>query len=205
MLEFFMEEKGFFNRIKETFFGKEIPEIEQEEKEAEEILKEEEDILEQIEHDAETGVAHQEESRVSEIIETGEGETEEANSVSTEAQNSEQQKSTIAGIQKASKEEMEAKEENKQIIETIKTIEDPELGVDIWTLGLIYNINYNAEEKKVHVLMTFTSIMCPVGPMIVQSIEQKIKLLPNIETVSVEVTFSPPWEPTDELREMLGV
>ncbi|MBI5073514.1 metal-sulfur cluster assembly factor [Candidatus Woesearchaeota archaeon] len=178
-------------------FGEETPEIEQEEKEAEELLKEEEDILEQIEHDTETGVEQKEETRVSEIIESEEAKT--------EAQNSELQKSTNAGLQKVSKEEMEAKEENKPIIKALKTIEDPELGVDIWTLGLIYNLDYNKEEKKVHVLMTFTSIMCPVGPMIVQSIEQKIKLLPDIEKVSVEVVFAPPWEPTDELREMLGV
>lgn len=185
------EEKGFFGRLKETLFGEETPEMEQEEKEVEEALKEEEDILEQIEHDTETGVQHQEE-KVSEVANMKKEEAENAAPVKT-------------GLQKISKEEMEAKAELKPIIEVLKTIEDPELGVDIWTLGLLYNIDFKQEEKKVHVLMTFTSIMCPVGPMIVQSVEQKIKQLQNIEKVTVEVTFNPSWEPTDELREMLGV
>ena len=120
-----MVEKGFFNRIKETLFGEETPEIEQEEKETEQILKEEEDILEQIEHDAETGVAHQQETKPLEAEVT---EIEEAKA---EIQSPEQEKSVPAGIQKVSKEEMEAKPENKPLIETLKTIEDPELGIDI--------------------------------------------------------------------------
>lgn len=175
-----MEEKGFFGRLKETLFGneEENKSIEQIEIQAEELLKEEEDILEKIEQDTEI-----------------------------KAQEKKETKSETANIQaqKVSKEELEANEKNKSIIETLKTIEDPELGIDIWTLGLIYNITFNTEEKNVHILMTFTSIMCPVGPMIVQSVEQKIKQLPNIEKVHVEVVFAPPWEPTDELREMLGV
>jgi metal-sulfur cluster biosynthetic enzyme len=102
-----------------------------------------------------------------------------------------------------SKEAMEADSKKKPIVETLKTIEDPELGIDIWTLGLIYNID--VEEKTVHIRMTFTSIMCPVGPMIVESVQKKVKEVPGIENVKVEVTFNPMWEPGEELREMLGV
>lgn len=101
------------------------------------------------------------------------------------------------------KEAMEADPKKKPIVEVLKTIEDPELGIDIWTLGLIYNIDL--EEKTVHIRMTFTSIMCPVGPMIVESVQKKVKEVKNVEEVKVEVTFDPVWEPSEELREMLGV
>ncbi len=108
-------------------------------------------------------------------------------------------------LQKITAQEIEAKEENKEIIEKLKEVVDPELGIDIWTLGLVYNIERNIEKKEVHILMTFTSIMCPVGPMIVQNVDLTIKKNPAIEKVFVQVTFTPPWEPTEELREMLGV
>lgn len=101
------------------------------------------------------------------------------------------------------KEAMEADPKKKPIVEVLKTIEDPELGIDIWNLGLIYNIDL--EEKTVHIRMTFTSIMCPVGPMIVESVQKKVKEVKNVEEVKVEVTFDPVWEPSEELREMLGV
>ncbi len=174
-------ERGFFERIKETFFGEE----KKEESKEEYVEEQDEVILDEISKEGATGT----------IQKTVEKEkTEESEKI--RPKNS---------LQKISKEEIDAKEENKPIIEVLKTIEDPELGIDIWTLGLIYNIEIKKEEKKVHVLMTFTSIMCPVGPMIVQSVEQKVKQLPDVETVAIEVVFNPPWEPTEELREMLGV
>jgi metal-sulfur cluster biosynthetic enzyme len=101
------------------------------------------------------------------------------------------------------KEAMEADTQKKPIVTVLKDIEDPELGVDIWTLGLIYNLD--VKEKTVDVRMTFTSIMCPVGPMIVQTVKDKVTALESVDNVNVEVTFSPAWQPTDELREMLGV
>jgi len=104
-----------------------------------------------------------------------------------------------ATIQPDTKESMESDPKKKPIIEKIKTIEDPELGIDIWTLGLIYNIE--VENNKVNIRMTFTSIMCPVGPTIIESVKNKL----TDYKVSVEVVFDPPWEPTEELREMLGV
>lgn len=108
-------------------------------------------------------------------------------------------------LQKITSQEIEAKEENKEIIEKLKEVVDPELGIDIWTLGLVYNIQRDLEKKEVHILMTFTSIMCPVGPMIVQNVDLTVKKNPAIEKVFVQVTFTPSWEPTEELREMLGV
>ena len=90
-------------------------------------------------------------------------------------------------------------EEN--IIEILKSCNDPEIGVDIWTLGLIYELNI---DNGVYIKMTFTTPHCPYGPMIVDDIKNKVlnkyKIMPN-----VEVVFDPPWKPSDELRELLGV
>jgi len=92
----------------------------------------------------------------------------------------------------------------KQDIENeIKEIMDPELGIDIWTLGLIYDINI-IDKNSVHVLMTFTSPFCPEGGMLISKVETVVKNL-GFEKVNVEVTFDPPWEPSEQLREILGI
>jgi len=92
----------------------------------------------------------------------------------------------------------------EDIIEVLKTVEDPELFMDVWSLGLIYEINVS--KTKVDILMTFTTPMCPYGPMLLDMIEDAIKeKYSSIKEVKVEVTFDPPWEPSDELRAMFGV
>lgn len=91
----------------------------------------------------------------------------------------------------------------EQLIEKVfKKYEDPELNIDVWTLGLIYEVKI--EENKVKVVLTFTSIMCPFGPQMVEDLEKMILDL-GAKEVNIEVTFNPPWKPSDELREMLGV
>lgn len=91
----------------------------------------------------------------------------------------------------------------EQVIEEIKKIQDPELGIDIWTLGLIYDIKI-LSEQNVHVLMTFTSPMCPAGGLLISRVQEYLKDL-GFEKVDVEVTFDPAWTPSNELREMLGI
>lgn len=167
------EEKGFFGKLKEKFFGEEKAENE-ETKELQEDIADAEKVIEELEK-------------------------EEQKEKKTEATAEKKQS------QKVSQQELETKEENKLIIDVLKTIEDPELGIDIWTLGLIYNIKRETAAERVEIVMTFTSIMCPVGPMIVQSVEAGLKKLEHVKEVKVEVTFDPAWEPTEELREMLGV
>ena len=88
------------------------------------------------------------------------------------------------------------------IEEAFKKYEDPELNIDVWTLGLIYEIKI--EGNKVKVVLTFTSIMCPFGPQMVDDLKKMILDL-GAEEVDLEVTFTPPWKPSEELREMLGV
>ena len=91
----------------------------------------------------------------------------------------------------------------EQIIEVIKTIEDPELFLDIWFLGLIYNIDII--ERTVKVEMTFTSAMCPAGPMLKNSVETKIKELEGVDAVEVKIVFSPPWQPSEDVKATLGL
>jgi metal-sulfur cluster biosynthetic enzyme len=91
----------------------------------------------------------------------------------------------------------------EQIIKICKDYEDPELHIDIWSLGLVYNIEIKPE-NKVHLLITFTSPMCPFGPQMVDDLNHIIKNKGASE-VEVEVTFEPAWSPPEDLREMLGL
>jgi metal-sulfur cluster biosynthetic enzyme len=93
---------------------------------------------------------------------------------------------------------------NKELLieEVFKKYNDPELEIDIWTLGLVYGIE--VKEKDVDIKLTFTSPMCPFGPQMVEEIKSRVKEQ-GAENVEVEVVFEPRWEPSEELREMLGV
>ena len=90
-----------------------------------------------------------------------------------------------------------------QIIEVLKTVEDPELFLDIWFLGLIYSIEI--EETKVKIDMTFTSPMCPAGPQLIDEVKTKISKMPGVEDVDLKVVFTPQWEPSDEVKGLLGM
>ncbi len=91
----------------------------------------------------------------------------------------------------------------EDVIEAAKTIEDPEIHIDIWTLGLIYDINIKNSET-VDIKMTFTSPMCPFGPMLVEELKNKL-LKKGFKTANIEIVFEPVWQPSEELRMMLGV
>lgn len=89
------------------------------------------------------------------------------------------------------------------IIETLKKVNDPELNIDVWTLGLIYDINI--DENNINIKMTFTTPMCPYGPWLVEDIKKKLSEIKDVNSVNIEITFDPPWQPSEELRAMLGV
>ena len=92
---------------------------------------------------------------------------------------------------------------NQDLIEEVfKKYIDPELGIDVWTLGLIYKIEITGKEVKV--LLTFTSPMCPYGPQMVDELTEQITEL-GASKVEIDVTFEPPWKPSEELREMMGM
>ena len=91
----------------------------------------------------------------------------------------------------------------EQIIEELKKVVDPELGIDIYTLGLIYNVSI--EEKKVNIRMTLTSPMCPYGPQIIEDVKHRVSSLEKGIKVETEIVFNPPWEIPKEVRSILGI
>jgi metal-sulfur cluster biosynthetic enzyme len=92
----------------------------------------------------------------------------------------------------------------EQIIEVLKIVEDPELHLDVWTLGLIYELK--VEKNTVFIKMTFTTPMCPYGPLLLEMVEGAIKSHHKaVKGVKIQVVFDPPWEPSEELRAMFGV
>lgn len=78
------------------------------------------------------------------------------------------------------------------VVDVLKTCYDPEIPVDIYELGLIYEVKVDPA-NNVHVLMTLTSPTCPVAETLPPEVEQKIKGIPGIGDVKVELTWEPPW------------
>ena len=91
----------------------------------------------------------------------------------------------------------------QEVVKVLKDVKDPELGVDVWTLGLVYNIFI--EKTGIKIRMTLTSPMCPYGPMIIADVKQRVGSLKGIKKVDVEITFNPPWKPSEDVRLLLGV
>ncbi|KJD31682.1 FeS assembly SUF system protein [Tamlana nanhaiensis] len=84
----------------------------------------------------------------------------------------------------------------EKIVRVLKTIFDPEIPVDIYELGLIYDVFVN-EDNDVKILMTLTTPNCPVAETLPQEVEEKVKSLDEVNNAEVEITFDPPW--TQEL------
>jgi FeS assembly SUF system protein len=80
----------------------------------------------------------------------------------------------------------------EKIVKVLKTIYDPEIPVDIYELGLIYDVFVN-EDYEVKILMTLTTPNCPVAETLPLEVEEKIKSLNDVKTAEVEITFDPPW------------
>ena len=79
-----------------------------------------------------------------------------------------------------------------QVLEAIKSVYDPEIPVDIYELGLIYEINVHPV-NNVYVLMTLTSPNCPAAETIPSEVQEKIKSIEGVNDVNVEITFDPPY------------
>ena len=80
----------------------------------------------------------------------------------------------------------------EKIVTVLKTIYDPEIPVDIYELGLIYDVFVN-EDKDVKILMTLTSPNCPVAETLPVEVEERVKSLDLVKDAEVEITFDPPW------------
>ncbi len=91
----------------------------------------------------------------------------------------------------------------EKVIETLQTIKDPEIALDIWTMGLIYNLEVDTNDS-VKILMTYTTPFCPWGPELNQSIIDGLKAA-GAKKTEIEVTFDPPYKMPADLRSMMGI
>jgi cysteine desulfuration protein SufE len=101
----------------------------------------------------------------------------------------------------------EVKGLRERIIDVLKSCFDPEIPVDIWELGLIYEINIS-DGNDVKIMMTLTSPACPVAETLPPDVEQKVRDIPDVSSAKVEITFEPPWEKemmSDEAKLELGM
>ncbi|WP_410879230.1 iron-sulfur cluster assembly protein [Myroides sp. DW712] len=89
-------------------------------------------------------------------------------------------------------EEIDVQQLGENIVRILKTIYDPEIPVDIYELGLIYDVFVN-ETQDVKILMTLTSPNCPVAETLPMEVEEKVKSIDNVNNVEIELTFDPPW------------
>lgn len=97
---------------------------------------------------------------------------------------------------------MDKKKKNQlkeKIVRSIKTVYDPEIPVDVYELGLIYEIKI-LDDNNVHVLMTLTSPSCPAAESIPSDIKNRVEMIKEINEVEVEITFDPPYN-TDLMSE----
>lgn len=81
----------------------------------------------------------------------------------------------------------------EKAIQVLKTCYDPEIPVDIWELGLIYELKFDLEKNLV-VIMTLTSPMCPVAGSLPPEVQKKLQEIPGIGTVKIDLVWNPPWE-----------
>lgn len=89
--------------------------------------------------------------------------------------------------------ELNKQQLEEKIIQTLKTCYDPEIPVDIFELGLIYEIIID-DESNVNIKMTLTSPACPVAGSLPPEVEAKVKAMPEVKSAKVEVVWSPPWD-----------
>ncbi len=80
----------------------------------------------------------------------------------------------------------------EKIVEVLKSIYDPEIPVDIFELGLIYDV-FVSENNDVKILMTLTSPNCPVAETLPVEVEEKVKVIEEVKNCEVEITFDPTW------------
>ena len=88
---------------------------------------------------------------------------------------------------------LDTQELGEKVVNVLKTIFDPEIPVDIYELGLIYDVFVN-EDRDVKILMTLTTPNCPVAETLPVEVEEKVKSLNEVNDAEVEITFDPPWK-----------
>jgi FeS assembly SUF system protein len=94
----------------------------------------------------------------------------------------------------------------EDIVKALKECYDPEIPVNVWDLGLIYDVNVDGD--KVHVKMTLTAPGCPMHSYISKAVREKIQSVSGVKEASVEVVWDPPWSPdkmSPEAKAQLGI
>lgn len=86
-------------------------------------------------------------------------------------------------------------------MDALKTVEDPELNLDLVTLGLIYGVEID-EDRQLVVTMTYTTPFCPYGPQLRDQVYAAVAPL-GFNEIKIEVVFEPPWSPSKEVEELL--
>jgi FeS assembly SUF system protein len=81
-----------------------------------------------------------------------------------------------------------------RIIAALRSVFDPEIPVNIYDLGLIYNLQVNQETQDVYILMTLTTPNCPVAEDMPGQVQEAVKMVEGVGEVKVELTFEPPWD-----------
>jgi len=93
----------------------------------------------------------------------------------------------------------------EQVQQALKNVVDPEIGINVVDLGLVYNVDI--EGSTVYIDMTLTSPGCPVGPQIIRSAQREVGALEGVEEVDVQLVWSPLWSPdmmSEEAKDELG-
>ncbi|SMF58196.1 probable FeS assembly SUF system protein SufT [Alteromonadaceae bacterium Bs31] len=89
--------------------------------------------------------------------------------------------------------------DDEQVWQALETVYDPEIPVNLRSLGLIYKVDINQADKKVLIDMTLTAPACGMGPVLVGDVKYRVQMVPNVELVEVNLVFDPPWQ-----REMMS-
>jgi metal-sulfur cluster biosynthetic enzyme len=95
-----------------------------------------------------------------------------------------------------------------EILEALRAVYDPEIGINIVDLGLVYDVE-KSSEGQVNVKMTLTTPACPLGPVLIDQVQYVAGRLPGVENTSVEFVWTPPWDPrvmaSEEAKAELGI
>ena len=95
--------------------------------------------------------------------------------------------------------------DKEKIIAELKEVKDPELGMDIVSLGLVRSVRTEEDRgiRSAEIVMTLTSPLCPFADVLIEETEEAVRSL-GYDDVRVELSFDPPWEPPEDVRALLG-
>jgi metal-sulfur cluster biosynthetic enzyme len=93
------------------------------------------------------------------------------------------------------------------VLDALRQVEDPELGMDVVEIGLVYDVTF-PEPGRVRITYSLTSPACPAGPQITEGMVNVVRVLPGVDTVEPDLVWSPPWTPermSEDAKFILGI